>query len=153
MITYTSIRKGLRDDNKAKVAQLEKSKPVFPILTKYAKKFSEHESIYNKEKRYAYVSYQWYWTFSKPKLILGPAENEGPEEALKIVDEMIRDKNLEMTRPLSKEIDRDTGKLRAGFHLRESEVDFDVEIDLTRSLECRRVGTGKYNEVMEYRCF
>ena len=153
MITYTSIRKGIRNENKAKVAQLEKNKPAFPILTKYAKKFSEHESIYNKEKRYAYVSYQWSWAFSEPKLILGPAENEGPEEALKVIDEMIRDKDLEMTRPLDKEIDRDTGKLQAEFHLRESEVGFDVEIDLTRSLECRRVGTGKYDERMEYRCF
>ena len=144
----TNQRKG----NKKHLDQLRELEPLFPIAQEYADMVSPIHK-YGDGMKYATVHPNW---LSKHTLDLNIylGEKDTIKDLLPIVDRIIKDKRLDYTDPLPPTM-VDADYISCVFKIAGQKTyhpQLDVYIRADNSQACKRIGTGKYKEIMTYEC-
>lgn len=154
MITYQQALKELRKENSQKIKFLEKHQNLFPVANEYAEKFSDSHD-YHFGKRNSRVSFAAdSGSIRALGLFFELGKDDTFNDVLPLIDEMIRDPRLEMTKPLDRKIESKHDPIGCVFKERTSDngASLRVRIFISSSTKCKQVGTGKYKEIMEVVC-
>ena len=138
-------------DHESNMAWLEKYARLLPIALEHAREFGE--LTYSTSERYAFV-------YLTPKLTMHLNVYLATDDTIKDIypalDKMIKDPRLEMTSPLGKRPYGDNSYVTCNFRERlpqeENPQQLTVYIHIDRVSTCKRVGTGKFQEIMETVC-
>lgn len=138
-------------DHKSNMAWLDKYARLLPIALEHAREFGE--LTYSASERYAFV-------YLTPRLTMHLNVYLATDDTIKSIypalDKMIKDPRLEMTVPLEKRPLGGASYITCHFRERLPAEDHPpvivVYIHIDRVSTCKRVGTGKFQEIMETVC-
>lgn len=150
-MNFIQAMKEQRKSNKDALSQIRELEPLFPIALEHAEKIATSDHSYTA--RFTMINVNW---FSKRTLdmhiYLG--ETDKIKDILPFIDEMIKDKRLDYTDPLSPTME-DTDQMSCTFKLKGQEdyhSQMTVYIRADHSKACKQVGTGKYKEIFKTVC-
>jgi len=151
-MNFKEAMTGQRKENKRCLDQVRELEPLFPIAQEYADVVGvTHE--YNDGKRYATVTPNWLFKHTLD-LNIWLGEKDTIKDLLPVADRMIKDKRLDYTNPLPPAM-IDADYISCTFKIAGQKTYhpmFTVYIRADNSQACKRVGTGKYKEIMTYEC-
>ena len=152
MDTYESTLEATQKESVRMLNTLEDYRTLFPILHEYAELFSDLHYYVDEGKNYSTVAYLIWWAWKPLELSFYFGKEGNIEQALQVVDKMIKDDRIEMVVPLPKKANKN-GILTCTFQERQNaQRRFDVAISVGRLPTCKQVGTGQFEEIMEYVC-
>ena len=150
-LTYEYHMEQEKENYKKRVAWIEKYKNLFPIAVEYGKMFGE--LVYFSPERYADI---YFCPMLNIHLNLHPSKEDTIKVAYPTVDAMIKDPRLEMVSPLQRQPYNDQEYVYAIFQERASKEErkpyLSVYIYIDRVNTCKKVGTGKFKEIMKVVC-
>lgn len=154
MLTYDQAVKDEKAGFQKLLKRLKHHQKLFPIARKYAEKFSSnHDSISDGRR-----SYVFYASGSGTIQCLAISVNIGKQDTVKdilpVINEMIKDPQLETIQPLPKAIGDKWEPLDIKFQLNNSPntAYLLVRIWIYNSTKCKLVSTGKHKEIMKVVC-
>ena len=150
-LTYESYIEKEKADHEKRIDSIKRNKNMLSIATEYGLSFGE--LMYFSDKRYADIFFTPTITM---QLNLHPKKEDTIKVAYPVIDEMIRDPRLEMIYPLQKQPYADQEYVYATFQEQmpkgKSGVCLNVFIYIDRINTCKKVGTGKFREIMKVVC-